>query len=145
MTRCQQHEKSAKSCSGSNHEKGRVTLTTEWDERMRSLCARMTYRDWTIAWTGVNIRVAPPGEMKPDSYRRPDFKQVFYDFVYVDKKMTDAEIARRVLAYILALEEHEVFEFMRLDDKPVINPHKSVAAFHGNRRGYFVEKVDGWR
>jgi hypothetical protein len=104
----------------------------------------MEYRDWTITYD-CGVIIHPPGRRVPDSYGRPHFIQNFYDLPTVNSSMSNNEIVRRILAYILALEEHEVFEHVRYDGQPVINPHKSPAIDHFRRRDYFVHQVEHWK
>lgn len=119
------------------------------DSRIEALCKGLSYKDWTFIYGPYDgtIKIGPLGYTVPDSYGgrvRPG-GQLFYEFIPVDATMTDEAIKWDIAAHVLALIEHDAFEWFQFKGEPVINPHEVSSIFYDARRRYYRDFLDAVR
>jgi len=100
-------------------------------EDVENFVGRLEYKDWTFTVNHIgpsyaNLYIGPPGHAVRNSYQERDWLQKFYAPVTLPKEWDEATWLRAVHVAILALEDHEIFEWFKLDGRAAINPHPAT-------------------
>jgi hypothetical protein len=102
-------------------------------ERVQDFVRRVSYKDWTFELYDVGVHhadlfIGPPGHSVPNSYGERDWLQKFYAPCQLRSDQLEREWIRAIHVTILALEDHEIFEWFKLDGRAAINPHPAMTA-----------------
>lgn len=122
-------------------------------ERVEDFVRRVSYKDWVFQTYAIGVNAAdlfigPPGQSVRNSYHERDWLQKFFAPCQLRRDQTEREWIKAVHLTILALEDHEIFEWLKLDDRAAINPHPAMTAMdrpyskwaaYDNRRSRLAE------
>jgi len=100
-------------------------------EDVEDFVGRLEYKDWTFTITGIgtylaSLYIGPPGHAVKNSYGEREWLQKFFAPVTLQREQDECQWVQAVHVAILALEDHEIFEWFKLDGRAAINPHPAT-------------------